>query len=172
MQRTITLIISSFSLVACGAHDGPGEPRTGICGDGLVQVEAGEECDDGNSEADDGCSRICMLEDEAGSCGDGWLIPGEECDDGNDVSGDGCSPQCTVEGDHVCLPGGQPCVPDDCVAGDTDCGTCGDGVLQQDEQCDDGNAAGADGCSSECLPEAGFGCFVPGQPCVPTIPLD
>lgn len=169
MQRSITLIVSSFSLVACGAY-GPGEPPVVNCGNGLV--EAGEECDDGNLEVDDGCSDTCIHEGQAGTCGDGWLVPGEECDDRNVVGGDGCSPSCTVEGDHVCLPGGQPCLPDDCLAGDTDCGPCGDGILQQREQCDDANVESGDGCSAQCFPEAGFGCFVPGEPCVPTMPLE
>src|ERR1043165_2005800 len=38
--------------------------------------------------------------------------------------------------DNVCLPG------------------CGDGVQQTGEQCDDGNFASHDGCSSSCLTEA------------------
>jgi cysteine-rich repeat protein len=36
--------------------------------------------------------------------------------------------------------------------------TCGDGVVTGTEQCDDGNAAGGDGCSAACAAEPGFRC--------------
>ncbi len=36
-------------------------------------------------------------------------------------------------------------------------GTCGDGILQLGEQCDDGNGADCDGCSSRCIAETGCG---------------
>ncbi|MEM9453913.1 MAG: DUF4215 domain-containing protein [Myxococcota bacterium] len=39
---------------------------------------------------------------------------------------------------------------------------CGDGMLEVDEQCDDGNAEDGDGCSAACLVEEGFLCE--GQP--------
>ena len=32
------------------------------CGDGITDVEFGEECDDGNTEPDDGCSPMCETE--------------------------------------------------------------------------------------------------------------
>jgi len=41
----------------------------GTCGDGVQ--DAGEACDDGNLEADDGCSPGCALEGEAPTTGDG-----------------------------------------------------------------------------------------------------
>jgi cysteine-rich repeat protein len=40
--------------------------------------------------------------------------------------------------------------------------TCGNGVLEGTETCDDGNLAAGDGCSSVCAVEAGFACA--GQP--------
>jgi cysteine-rich repeat protein len=36
------------------------------CGDGVVQVSAGEQCDDGNVASDDGCSEVCLIEGLAG----------------------------------------------------------------------------------------------------------
>ncbi len=63
----------------------------GDCGNGVV--EPGEQCDDGNLVAGDGCSASCRLE----VCGNGILDPGEQCDDGNLVSGDGCSAGCRLE---------------------------------------------------------------------------
>jgi len=83
--------------LACGkvgyepdASDGGGgdAPPAG-CGDGVVG--AGEECDDGNGSAADGCLPDCRF----ARCGDGNVRGGvEECDDGNRVSGDGCSSAC------------------------------------------------------------------------------
>ena len=70
----------------------------GSCGDGVVNT--GEECDDGNSQDEDGCSSSCVEE----FCGDGVVQGGlgEECDDGNTEGGDGCSSTCTTE-DQSCV---------------------------------------------------------------------
>jgi cysteine-rich repeat protein len=43
---------------------------------------------------------------------------------------------------------------------------CGDGVMDVGEECDDGNTAGGEGCSSSCHVELGWYCPTPGQPCV------
>ncbi len=76
--------------------------RPARCGDGVA--DSGEECDDGNGTACDGCNQFCEL--ETGTvCGDGVLAPlgcHEACDDANAVAGDGCSPVCFVER----IPGG------------------------------------------------------------------
>ncbi|MBV9946150.1 MAG: DUF4215 domain-containing protein, partial [Myxococcales bacterium] len=45
--------------------------------------------------------------------------------------------------------------------------TCGDGVIQPGEQCDDGNVASGDGCSAYCQIESGYTCPSPGHACVP-----
>ena len=52
-----------------------------LCGDGVVQSEFGEECDDGNSVDDDYCSSSC----KKGYCGDGIVqtVLGEECEPPN-----------------------------------------------------------------------------------------
>ncbi|HVZ34324.1 MAG TPA: DUF4215 domain-containing protein, partial [Polyangiaceae bacterium] len=45
---------------------------------------------------------------------------------------------------------------------------CGDGVLANDEACDDGNTESGDGCAANCLAtEPGFSCATPGQLCKP-----
>lgn len=45
---------------------------------------------------------------------------------------------------------------------------CGDGVLDDDEACDDGNKDSGDGCGSNCrYLEPGYVCPDPGQPCRP-----
>ena len=64
------------------------------CGNGTR--DAGEDCDDGNTTAGDGCSPTCLDE----ICGNATidLVRGEECDNSNvRVSGDGCSSLCDVE---------------------------------------------------------------------------
>jgi len=60
------------SVVTVGAGGAP----PGFCGDGLIQ--AGEECDDGNTVSGDGCSPSCTI--ERAFCGDGVVDAGEACD--------------------------------------------------------------------------------------------
>jgi cysteine-rich repeat protein len=105
------------------------------CGDG--HLDAGEQCDDGNTTNGDGCSATCTTEtpppdNECPYCGDGQVDSPEQCDDGNTTSGDGCSATCTIE----LAP---PC--------------CGNGTLDAGEQCDDDNLVSGDGCSATCTIE-------------------
>ncbi len=58
------------------------------CGD--AAVNAGEECDDGNTNNADGCTNACTV------CGNGTQSGTEACDDGNTTNGDGCDANCTV----------------------------------------------------------------------------
>ena len=72
-------------------------PPTPSCGDG--NIDAGEECDDGNTVDGDGCSSTCQNETTPPPtgpvCGDGIVDAGEQCDDGNTTNGDGCENNCT-----------------------------------------------------------------------------
>ena len=45
-------------------------------------------------------------------------------------------------------------------------GTCGNGIVESPEQCDDGNLVGGDGCSLACQIEANWACPEEGIPCV------
>jgi cysteine-rich repeat protein len=99
----------------------------GVCGDGITQTLAGEECDDNNTTPGDKCSATCTIE----VCGNGTVDHGEECDDGlgNDNSGD-CTRQCRKA-------------------------RCGDGFVKNrgdlpHEVCDDGNQVNGDGCNPQC----------------------
>ena len=154
---------------AC-ASDACVEASASICGDGVI--EAGEQCDDGNTLPNDGCSSNCQVEmgftcptpgqacTKKVPCGNGVLDPGETCDDGNVMAGDGCSPTCQVEAGWQCpIPGSK------CIAK-----TCGDGIVAGGEQCDDGNTMAGDGCSATCQVEVGFACVdnaavVPNSSC-------
>jgi fibro-slime domain-containing protein len=44
-------------------------------------------------------------------------------------------------------------------------GTCGDGIIERSEQCDDGNTTNGDGCSRLCQIEANWDCPTEGKPC-------
>ena len=115
------------------------------CGDDVV--ESWEQCDDGNVQGGDGCSAQCQFEE---LCGNGVLDAGEDCDDGCLLNGDGCDAFCNTEitcGNGVCdvdLGETQANCPDDCVIG-----TCGNGVTEGEEACDDG-PLGSECCTTEC----------------------
>ena len=52
--------------------------------------------------------------------------------------------------------------PDACCSG-----TCGDGIVDQGEGCDDGNQSAGDGCSAACQVEPGWTCQGEPSLCVP-----
>jgi cysteine-rich repeat protein len=146
-----------------------------VCGN--ESIEAGEQCDDGNTVSGDGCSATCQLEQNPPEpiCGNQAVESGEQCDDGNTVSGDGCSATCQLEQnppEPICgnqaVESGEQCDDGNIVDGDgcsatcqtenivcTSCGpsfVCGDGNVSffTGEECDDGNAVSGDGCSASC----------------------
>lgn len=50
----------------------------GYCGDGIIQPETGEQCDDGNYWDGDGCSSWCTFENQGCYWDDGsWYAPGD-----------------------------------------------------------------------------------------------
>ena len=115
----------------CALDCTPG-PR---CGDGVVQADGGEACDNGlnldrYSTSATACGPGCS---SPSFCGDGVIDAafGEECDDAvNDNSYGGCS--------------------DGCGLGPL----CGDGAVNGgEEECDDGNRVNGDGCNLSCKTE-------------------
>ncbi|WP_434417101.1 DUF4215 domain-containing protein [Nannocystis pusilla] len=130
------------------------------CGNEII--EAGEECDDGDANADDAA---CRADCTRNRCGDGQVHMGvEECDDGNLVDNDGCTNACTSPscGDGIVNAGDECdmgnnvdtwCRPD-CTLDDMcmDCPTCGNGVQDPGETCDEeiGEASDHHECTSSC----------------------
>ncbi len=113
-------------------------------GDGILDPDGYEECDDGNKNPGDGCSAtgtiepgfICRFVGQLCTpiCGDGKVVNGEKCDDGNRNGGDGCSAVCEVEPGYYCKTPGIPCELD----------TCGNGYTGTNEVCD-----GVEGCCNK-----------------------
>ena len=60
-----------------------------------------------------------------------------------------------------------PCRGDDCEEPSTR--PCGNGKLDDGEECDDANARPGDGCSGRCEREPNYECEEPGEPCVFTV---
>ena len=99
---------------------------THYCGDGKLDAidrKYGEECDFGaasngaHPEQYNTCGSNCK---RLNYCGDGIIQEGYEvCDDGNETDGDGCSSKCKLESEHTI--------------------TCGDNLVEGDEQCDKQN---------------------------------
>ncbi|MBL9038517.1 MAG: DUF4215 domain-containing protein, partial [Archangium sp.] len=142
-------------------------------------VETGSSCNTNASGATGGAScatGVCdatntpPLCEVANACGNGTIDAAEGCDDGNATSGDGCSSACLVENGRTCnaatpgLVGAASCSSGLCAS--TVCAplnSCGNGVLEAGEGCDDSNRTAGDGCGATCLVEA-------GRPCNATAP--
>ena len=92
--------VAEVAFPTCMEHGGAVLPGYGL-----------ETCDDGNSEAGDGCNAKCILE-----CGNSAINGAETCDDGNVEDHDGCSSICSLE------PGFYDCSPSGCTS------QCGDGI--------------------------------------------
>lgn len=112
------------------------------CGDGIVDERWNEQCDDANSVDGDGCDRGCVY-----SCS-----VNADCDDSN-----------ICNGTETCDATLHACVAGTWLEDETSCGedyacrggrclsmVCGNGALDADEECDDGNLLDNDGCESDC----------------------
>lgn len=113
------------------------------CGDG--RQDPGEECDEGQNNDNGGA---CLENCRSAQCGDGHLHVGTEaCDDNNVTDGDGCSGICQIE--EGCNPA---CNQDQiCREGQCEAIECGNGHVEEGEQCDDGNDINTDACIEGCL---------------------
>ncbi|MEZ4380747.1 MAG: DUF4215 domain-containing protein [Nannocystaceae bacterium] len=136
-------------------------PYLGRCGNGVLEPENAEECDDGAANGDDrACTEVCRI----AVCGDGLLYSGaEECDLGDaNADAGGCTSECLIRscGDGIVQPG-EACddgpdnraTPDGVARCSLDCQplpVCGNGIVEVGEACDDGNSVETDACRSTC----------------------
>ena len=151
------------------------------CGNGVV--DPGEVCDDGNtangkcdsgaacnSDADcgggkckpDGCSANCKSREV---CGNGITDVGEICDDGGTANGT-CADGTPCNQTSDCATGA--CSPDGCSKDCLSNETCGNGIVDLGEKCDNGSAnAIGSACEPGCQTGSGCGNGIvdPGEEC-------
>lgn len=104
----LAIFFSSLSIISAQNETNGSVDETNItsyCGDGIIQQELSEQCDDREKNglacsADYGeecnyCSINCeVLNSQGAFCGDGNTDIQEECDDGNTDNSDYCSNEC------------------------------------------------------------------------------
>ena len=130
---------STVPLVCVG-----GTCQVSVCGDRVVDPRTGEQCDDGNDVPADGCEPISCVR----SC-----ATADDCDDGNVCNGvESCegsvcvrgtppfNPACTTSTGAEGSCDGDFCVPEG----------CGNGRIDEGEECDDENSTTGDGCEPDC----------------------
>ena len=120
-----------------------------VCGNGVLYL-VDEFCDDGNNMTGDGCSSQCVIEPGYDcntnvaptvcvekTCGDGVRVSGEDCDN---RKAPGCSNCLIVQGFTCHAPFFESSA----------CFSCGNGKVEEPEECDDGPGHPIDGCTNMC----------------------
>ena len=108
-----TALYGQRSCTVCTNQCEQADGQTSFCGDGLVDAQNGEACDDQNDDETDGCLSNCS---RGTLCGDGVLDANEECDGDDDTVY--CTDECICdvivgEGNYQ-----EPCVrASDCSTG-------------------------------------------------------
>jgi len=103
-----------------------------LCGDGLMNAAAGEECDDGGTVNGDGCTSLCKDE---GYC----------CEQANSYACTGVTTRAT------CMDPGEVFYEGDSLNCSYSCNPyCGNSYTDAGEECDDGNYNDGDGCTYDC----------------------
>lgn len=142
-----------------GGMDAGPDATQAVCGN--MEVETGEDCDDGNMDSDDMCNNDCTF-----TCGDGVVGTNETCDTAigagmmgacptacddmdacttNTLQGSECTAECVFGAITACT-NADGCCPSTCNAtNDDDCmPMCGNGVVEGTEVCDGNCPAGCD----------------------------
>lgn len=116
------------------------------CGDGVVDSDAGEQCDDGNDYEGDACGNDCgPVCDTDSDCDDGRECTGvERCEAG------ACQPGISLTPGTMCAAPIGLGVCDGIYCYDPSSIACGNGLLGSGEACDDGNRRSGDGCEPDC----------------------
>lgn len=137
-EDAITAVTLAFPEISCENIPCSGAGQCVVV-DGVVQCD----CDPGYTSVGLKCYPQI-------TCGNGQLDPGEYCDPSWDDTPFSCSEQ------DPAFASGQGKCDTFCQLDLTDCiphGACGNGVLEEGEQCDDGNTTHFDGCSATCKDE-------------------
>jgi cysteine-rich repeat protein len=146
------------------------------CGNG--RLDTGEQCDGTRYAAQyKAKNQLRCVACIAEYCGDGVTNGTEGCDDGNAINTDLCTNTCATPrcGDFI-LSANERCDGTlfsadyltkplkTCVACEPQ--FCGDGVINNGEICDDGNANNSDSCTTICkVPSCGDGIPQPNEGC-------
>ncbi len=160
-----------------------------LCGNGVVNPAAGEECDPPNTATcDANCQRIPL-------CGDGFIDAPEQCEppntatcnqtcrfivcgNGNVEQGEECEPPGTAICDASCqriplcgdgfVDAPEQCEPPSTATCDHDCTfiVCGNGEVEQGEECEPPNTATCDG-QCQRVPNCGDGFVDAPEQCEP-----
>jgi cysteine-rich repeat protein len=119
-----------------------GNCTASVCGDGVLDERTDEQCDDGNGVDGDGCEVGCT-----------WSCSNDaDCDDSNLCNGD----EVCDANLHACSAGapaedGTSCGENrECLEGRCIQVGCGNGSIDDEEECDDGNLVDGDGCDADC----------------------
>jgi len=165
-------------------------PSGPYCGDG--NIDANEQCDDGNKNNGDGCSSTCQVE-TGYACGGKPSVcistskkycichnTGSAANPYNTISisenavcahltqhGDTPGP---CHGDNISACKGDPPLPTGFTCASAPNPTCGNGIVESPETCDDGNTKSGDGCSSTCVTEPNYTCIGSPSICVSNAP--
>ncbi|MDO8505134.1 MAG: IPT/TIG domain-containing protein [bacterium] len=150
-----TACVSGNNQNCCGntiAEDGRGDDLATLTNEGRANY--GEDCDDGNTIAGDGCSPRCLNEGsspQTGVCGNGRSDPGEECD----PNASGVFTSGIISGNTIALPPSRLlCDPNRCLfKGTSKVTRCDNQKIETGEECEDENTISGDGCSTKCLRE-------------------
>ncbi|MDX1764268.1 MAG: hypothetical protein R3231_08105, partial [bacterium] len=146
-----------------------------VCGNGTI--EAGEDCDDGNTLDGDCCSANCLFETNGSPCPDGVFCNGDEtcdgagaclagpippCSDGVDCTVDTCDPttdDCiNTPNDNNCPDDGAFCTGDEFCDAVVDCTSTGD-------PCDVGTTCNEDTDTCDAAQDCGNGILDTGEEC-------
>ncbi|MDI7269688.1 MAG: hypothetical protein QME96_17000, partial [Myxococcota bacterium] len=130
-----------------GEADGEadGEVPPAWCGDGIADLQLGEECDDGNDTPGDGCEDDCLYTCHAA----------EDCDDENECTRNACLPGGTG---RICIV--EPAVGDPCDDGNP----CTEG-----DTCDAGGACASGANVCPCAVDADCAAHEDGDLCNGTL---
>ncbi|CAD8097619.1 unnamed protein product [Paramecium sonneborni] len=116
-----------------------------ICGDGII-IEGLEECEDQNDTKYDGCYQ-CQFQCEI-NCTKCFQGICQDCIDGYELTLNGCSKIIIIYEDDTDIVDQSFVIKN----------LCGNGQLQDNEQCDDQNQENFDGCSNNCEIENNWIC--------------